>query len=43
MFLYSNVLVVSRFQWPISFDIVSTKSVFIIYLINTPTNAHIFI
>jgi len=29
MFLYSNVLVVSRFHWPISFDIVSMKSVFI--------------
>jgi len=29
MCLFSNVLVFSRFQWPISFDISSTKSVFI--------------
>ena len=29
MFLFSNVLVVSLFQWPISFDIMSTKSVFV--------------
>ena len=31
MFLYSIVLVISRFQWPISFDIVATKSVFLYF------------